>query len=186
MAETALKITFELSTSDLRHFQKLMTEAKAVSQQLSEAEICARAEQLLGEVRAAKAPAFILERMQSLRSMIDMARDGAFAMAGNDKSRVLTALAYFADPADLIPDHVPGLGFMDDAIMVELVTRELKHELDAYRDFCAFREREEARMGKGKVKVDRAAYVEEKRRALFERVRDRRRRDARRGARLRF
>jgi uncharacterized membrane protein YkvA (DUF1232 family) len=107
-------------------------------------------------------------------------------MAGGDNGRVLTALAYFADPADLIPDHVPGLGFMDDAIMVELVTRELKHELDAYRDFCGFREREEARHGKGKIKIDRPAFLEEKRRALFDRMRDRRKRDLRRGSRLRF
>lgn len=181
-----LKITFELSEKDLKHFQKLMSEAKSVRKQLGEAEICARAEQLLADVRAAKTPEFILDRMQHLRSMIDMVRDVDFAMSAADKARVLTALAYFADPADLIPDHVPGLGFLDDAIMVELVTRELKHELTAYEEFCALREREEARLGKGKVKVDRAAFLEEKRRQVFERMRERRSRESRRGGGSRF
>jgi hypothetical protein len=47
---------------------------------------------------------------------------------------------YFAEPVDLIPDQVPGVGFLDDAIMVELVVQEIRPELDAYADFCRYRE----------------------------------------------
>ena len=54
---------------------------------------------------------------------------------------MLNALAYFAEPDDLIPDQIPGLGFLDDAIMVELVVRELRHEIEAYEDFRVFRDR---------------------------------------------
>ena len=51
---------------------------------------------------------------------------------------MLNVLAYFVDPDDLIPDRIPGLGYLDDAIMVELVLQELHHELDAYDKFCEF------------------------------------------------
>jgi hypothetical protein len=51
------------------------------------------------------------------------------------------ALAYFADPQDMIPDNIPVLGYIDDAIMIELVVSELKHEIDAFEDFCRYRAR---------------------------------------------
>ena len=48
---------------------------------------------------------------------------------------MLSGLAYLCDPEDLIPDDIPGIGMLDDAVMIELVFRELRHELDAYQDF---------------------------------------------------
>ena len=56
--------------------------------------------------------------------------------------------AYFADPQDMIPDSIPVLGFIDDAIMIELLTAELRPEIDAYNDFCRYRK--EAKSLKGK------------------------------------
>jgi hypothetical protein len=46
---------------------------------------------------------------------------------------------YFSDPIDLIPDHITGIGFLDDAIFVEIITLELGIELKAYNQFCAYR-----------------------------------------------
>ena len=53
---------------------------------------------------------------------------------------MLSGLAYLCDPEDLIPDDIPGIGMLDDAVMIELVFRELRHELEAYEDFRAYRE----------------------------------------------
>ena len=58
---------------------------------------------------------------------------------------MLAALAYFSNPEDLIPDHVPGLGFLDDAIMVKFIEEEFKNELWGYRKFRKFRDGAEVR-----------------------------------------
>lgn len=42
----------------------------------------------------------------------------AWALDEADRQRVLGALAYFADPNDIIPDNVAVLGFLDDAVMI--------------------------------------------------------------------
>ena len=83
----------------------------------------------------------------------------------------------------LIPDSTPGFGFLDDAIMVELMVRELKHEIEAYADFCNYRSREEKRTGT--TGMDRAGWLDGKRKELHSRMR-RRRKSERGGGGVRF
>jgi uncharacterized membrane protein YkvA (DUF1232 family) len=49
---------------------------------------------------------------------------------------ILAAISRFADPADMIADAIPGLGFLEDALIAELVRRELEHDIEGYREFC--------------------------------------------------
>jgi hypothetical protein len=109
--------------------------------------------------------------------MIAMVRDEAWALPEGDRERVLSALVYFCDPNDVIPDNVAVLGFLDDAIMIELSVRELKHELDAYDDFCDFRQHQAQRRGLEADKVGRAEWLEGRREELVERMHQRRDRD---------
>jgi len=126
-----------------------MDEARKASARLSPEDIVGGAEDLLKSVGSAnQAPGFIVDRIRKLRLMIDMLSDIEWRLPHQDASRVLNALAYFSEPEDLIPDHIPGLGFLDDAIMIELVVRELKHEIEAYQDFCDYRERTRRERGR--------------------------------------
>ena len=136
-----MRISFELDDDDLKHFQLIMNEARNAARRMQPEDIVGAAEDLLESVPASKAPGFIVERLERLRLMIRMLSDIEWRLPHQEATRVLNALAYFAEPEDLIPDHIPGLGFLDDAIMIELVVRELKHELEAYQDFCDYRER---------------------------------------------
>jgi hypothetical protein len=69
------------------------------------------------------------------------------------------------------------LGFLDDAIMIELSVRELQHELDAYDDFCDFREHQARKRGIEPAAVGRADWLEGRREELMERMHTRRERD---------
>ncbi len=175
----SLRITFELGESDLKHFRTIMRESRAAAKNLPAEEIIGSANQLLDEVRSADAPEFISERLMKLEIMLQMIQDKEWKLPQKEVTRILNALAYFSEPEDLIPDHIPGLGFLDDAIMVELVVRELRHEIEAYEDFCKYRATEESRRRKlGKADhVSREEWLKQRRISLQQRMRRRRRRD---------
>ena len=46
---------------------------------------------------------------------------------------VVAAMIYFVNPADLIPDVLTGLGFVDDAAVIGAVVRSITSELNAFR-----------------------------------------------------
>lgn len=171
-----LRVTFELDDNDLKHFELIMAGARKAAAAIPPEDIVEATEGLLDRVSSTNTPHFIENRLQSLRHMIDMLRDHEWRLPEDDAKRVLNALAYFCEPEDLIPDHIPGLGFLDDAIMIELAVREMRHEIDAYRDFCEYREKTASRGGV-KMKttdVTREDWLAERRRQLQGRMHRRR------------
>ena len=174
----SLRVSFDLDENDLTHFRLIMREARKTVARMPPEDIVARAETLLQDIAADSAPGFILDRIQKLRLMIRMLSDLDWRLPHQEATRVLNALAYFTEPDDLIPDHIPGLGFLDDAIMIELVVRELRHEIEAYQDFCDFRHSMEPRTGvKMKTSdITRDDWLSSRRKELQERMRRRRKR----------
>jgi uncharacterized membrane protein YkvA (DUF1232 family) len=171
----SLTINLELDHEDLEHFRKVMQKASDVCGSSSEEDILRQVHQVLEDGNAQQAPHFIRERIDCLADMVAMVEDVAWGLEDEDRNRVLTALAYFADPEDVIPDHVPVLGFLDDAIMIELIARELQPELDAYHEFCAYRETESKRRGEDVVTMDKVDWLEQRRKLLHQQMRERRR-----------
>ncbi|MCJ7590388.1 MAG: YkvA family protein [Woeseiaceae bacterium] len=171
----SLRISFELDENDLKHFRLIMLEARQAASRLPPEDIVAAAEELLANIEESAAPGFIVNRLRNLRLIIQMLSDIEWRLPHQEAARVLNALAYFAEPEDLIPDNIPGLGFLDDAIMIELVIRELKHEIEAYRDFCGYRDRLQQEQGHS-AKVSRESWLDERRKELQGRMRRRRKR----------
>src|SRR4030095_13368773 len=142
-----LTISFTLSDRDLEHFSERMTEIRAKNSSMTQDEIIEAANRIVTQIRGSELPDFVRERIDRLEQMAKMIPDVEWKLEAEDRPRILNALAYVVDPHDLIADNIPGIGFLDDALMVELVSRDLRHELEAYRDFCSYRADEERRLG---------------------------------------
>ena len=172
-----LDITFTLSDQDLDHFQAVVDKAKtAMAGDHSAGQIEAAAKQLVVDANSADLPEFIASRLAKLDIVINMVGDEEWHLLEDERNRILGALVYFCDPEDLIPDHIPGLGFLDDAIYVELVLRELKAEIDSYEEFCVFRGSVEKRRTEQGLDphVEREEWLADKRATLHTRMRKRR------------
>ena len=130
------KVVFELDEKDASYFRGIYRAAKRNASRMPPAQIIEDAQKLVKTVRASKkAPRFVLEAIETLEDMMDIIEDEEYRAPQGVKNQVLAALAYFANPEDLIPDHIPALGFLDDAIMVKFVEDEFRHELWGYRKF---------------------------------------------------
>lgn len=167
----AFEVTFELKESDLDHFRDIMRKAQSEAAKLSEQEIINNAKNLSLEVKA-EVPEFVKQRLVKLETLVAMVEDAEWQIPEQERADVISALAYFSDPEDLVADHIPVLGFLDDAIMIELVAEELQPDIDAFEEFCAYREREQDRAGDSTITKD--DWLDSKRRELHSRMRNRR------------
>ena len=174
----SVTISFELSDRDIEHFVAMAREAHdAVAGHADAAEqIAAGAREVFNAAKGTELPDFIAERLGKLDVLANMVTDTEWQLPEEDLERVLSAMAYFSNPDDLIPDRVPGIGFLDDAIMAELVVNNLEAEIDAYKEFCNFRSTEEQRRAKqgSSTDVSRDEWLAAKRKELHGHMRRRR------------
>lgn len=160
-----LSVSLELSENDVKHFRLIMREARKALANIPAEDIIEAAEQLLLGATAEGNSKFIARQLGKIRVLIDMLQDREWALPEEDATRVLNALAYFAEPEDLIPDHIPGIGLLDDAIMVELVSQDLQIEIETYQEFVEFRSSR-----KPGDTSSRAEWLDQKRRELHTKI----------------
>jgi uncharacterized membrane protein YkvA (DUF1232 family) len=164
------KIVLELTDEDLSYFSRVMNDVWKKNEKKAEKELVDGARRLLRQATKIKAPEYVQARLADLGVLVDMYDDSEWPLPEEDRRRIVAALGYFAVAKDLIPDKIPGIGLLDDALMAELVMRELKHEVTGYREFCEYRDNEATLRGK---KATRADWLEAKRRQIFLRIKRR-------------
>lgn len=172
------KISFSLDDTDLAYFRAILRAAKKNAEHVERSKIEDGVRRLIDDVRKAKrAPHFVLEAVQTLEDLLALLDDEAYAAPPAVHRSVLAALAYFGDAKDVIPDDVPMVGFLDDAIMIKMVEEELKHELWGYRKFSKFRDGAEQRPWSPIAKGRLPGRLKEKRDEIRSEVREREERD---------
>src|SRR3954454_2858655 len=170
----SLEFHIEITDDDLPVFVDALTRAEKRAAGKSAQQILDEASKTFAGSQGQKMPEFVRSRLATVENLIAMAGDEGWALGQEDRNRIISALTYFADPEDLIPDNVPVLGFLDDAIMIEVVQRVLKPEIEAYGDFCVYRQQEAEHRGADAATVGRAEWLEGRRAELQARMRQRR------------
>ena len=139
MSAASFKVTFKLDEDDAKYFRSLFRSAKQAAAEQDTEEILTAARDLIASVRKnKKTPGFVIEAIETLQDLTEIIEDEHYAAPAKVRAEVVAALAYFANAEDLIPDDIPVLGFLDDAIMIKFVEEQFRHELHAFRKFRKF------------------------------------------------
>ncbi len=172
-----MRISFDVSDEDIDRFRSMMRKAVSTVDSLDRDKIVSKVLKDLDEARTQNPPSFIAERLEKVAVLARMVTDDEWQLPDEERLRVLSAVAYFCDPSDLIDDRIPALGFLDDAILIDLVSEEFEHEIEAYEEFCSYRTAEEerhAKEGDKHLHADREERLSDRRAALHLRMRQRR------------
>lgn len=166
-----LRISFNLKDADLQHFADVAQRTQALARTLPADEIIAAARRVFQEGSSSQVAEFVRERYLRLGAAIALLEDAEWQLREEDRQRVLNALACFSSTHAA---NAPTL--LDNAIMIELVSRDLSHDLEAHREFSRLRASYERKHPTASAE-ERTAALGSKREALQTRMHERRRRD---------
>ena len=169
-----LQLSFELSDRDLLYFRESLRQSREAVRDAEESEIVDAVWHVLEEIRRNEPlPDFVAERLPRLDLLIQMLADDEWQLPTDDRERLLAMFVYFSDPEDILPDDIPVIGYLDDVIIIELVTRELQHVREAYEDYCRYREEFDHEHDSGMDAAVRRDRLDRRRQQLHQRMRRR-------------
>lgn len=162
--------TGRLDASRVARFNAILARLCPRSGTLVAGQIAAAARRLLfgSEDARARGEASVARRLERIVELERMRADHGFALDDGVAERIRALLAYVEQRDDLIPDDTPVIGRLDDAILIELLLRELGPELADYADYCDYRREMEARTGGGEAAppVDSTQWLAARRAAV--------------------
>ena len=172
-----IELTITLSDEDLQRFQDSIDKGEQLlDDSVPTADIERAAAELIDKARSLQLPEFIAERLLKLQVLLNMIQDSEWQLTDAECRSIHSVLYYFIEPNDVIPDDIPGIGYLDDALYAELVCQQLSHEINSYQEFCKFRTSEETRrkISGLDTHVGREDWIASKRAQLHARMRERR------------
>ena len=162
----SIEILVKLNDQDLEHFRSAMRKIYSAKSDLDDKAIINHARETISKIRQSDAPEYIQERIGSLEALVGLLTNSHWEIPPQDRPKILETLAYFTEVHDLIPDELPGVGYLDDAIMIDIACQDFKDELETYRDFCVYRVIEAQQNGRDISKTEGAELLEHRRRQL--------------------
>jgi uncharacterized membrane protein YkvA (DUF1232 family) len=98
-----------------------------------------QAKKEIAEIRAKGADGYILNQINNLEAMMCMVEDKVWKIKKNNMEKINATIKYFVDDDDVIPDNIPGIGYLDDCIIIDNTMDEVCDELVEFEDFSRTR-----------------------------------------------
>ncbi len=129
----------ELQPERLERFNQALHELSPEAPALTLDQISSAAKRALQHHADGTTPPFVQSRMRSLMRLEALAEEPGWEPSAELRRLVRVLQDYRLEDADLIPDELPVVGLLDDAVLVDVALQLLHDELGEYEDFCRFR-----------------------------------------------
>jgi uncharacterized membrane protein YkvA (DUF1232 family) len=75
----------------------------------------------------------IRDLLHNVRIAFAMLKDSNYSLSWKTKTLLIAGLLYFLLPADLTPDFIPLIGYIDDAAVMTAIFKRIAHEVKSYK-----------------------------------------------------
>lgn len=151
--------TLEVTDAAIDRFNGLLGRLARSAVRLDGDRVATAARELCQCTVATLPPACIRQRLLLVKAATTMVSDLAWGASDEARATVRIVAEYVASNDDLIPDAVPAVGRLDDAIVVDTAWPVIADEVESYLDFRRLR-RIETDPGTARQRFDRAAWFE--------------------------
>ena len=125
--EYSLNITEEV----VRHFNEILN----APFRKNETDILTAVKNTIDELKSKEVEDYVANHIQPLEDLLKLIADKKWKMSKQEKAYVMSALQYFAEEHDVIPDNIPVVGYLDDCIVIDIVANKLKQQLNEHKQF---------------------------------------------------
>lgn len=129
----------DLDPGALRHFNDLIAQINFNRVPLERDQVASAARELIDQPRNGIAPACIRQRMRRAGALDLMLTDPEWETLAMASVTAALVVGYLRDKCTLIPNALPVVGRLDDAVMVETAWPTVADEVRNYLDFCRLR-----------------------------------------------
>lgn len=136
--------TIALGDGAVRRFNNLLAQIAPNAPSVSADQLVTLARWLEQQPRE-NATAILSERLGRAERLRRMLNDTDWDVCTETRERARMLTSYLQQVDDLIPDDLPLVGHLDDALLVELAWPTFEDETRDYADFCRFRTAERPR-----------------------------------------
>lgn len=125
--EYSLSVTEEV----INHFNNILN----TPFKKDKTEILSAVECTLKDLKTQDVEDYVEKHIQPLEDLLHLITDDKWNLSEQEKAYVMSALQYFAEEHDIIPDSIPVVGYLDDCIVIDIVVEKLKVQLDEHQQF---------------------------------------------------
>lgn len=123
--------SLEITRDVMKHFNQLLL--NPINN--SETEIVSAVEDTITDLKSKDLEDYVASHIQPLEELLHLISDKNWKISQSDKTYVMSALRYFAEENDIIPDNTPVVGYLDDCIVIDTVVNKLKQQLEEHKEF---------------------------------------------------
>lgn len=138
---------FQLSTPEMDRFNRVLA-AVGRREMLGTDQLASAGRELCRPGRTEGPPACIRQRLRWIGAIEQLLGEPHFQPANETVDTAAAIVEYARSRDDLIPDWLPRVGRLDDAIVVEAAWPLLATEVDDYLDYCRVRAQEAHQRGR--------------------------------------